>query len=258
MWNLLTNAVKFTPSGGFIEVSLERVDAHAEITVQDNGAGISPEFLPYVFDRFRQADASTSRRHGGLGLGLSIVKTLVELHGGSVRVKSSGEGQGATFAVSLPLVAVDPVHSEQRASQATDTYRQLSTELPRLDGIRILVVDDEPDGRALLARVLYERGAVPVCIGDPYRALESLQNDHFDLLLSDIGMPDLDGYGLIQRVRALQGPLCRIPAIAVTAYARPEDRQRSLLAGYQMHISKPLEAPELIAAIASLLRIWRT
>jgi CheY-like chemotaxis protein len=182
----------------------------------------------------------------------------VELHGGSVRVKSAGEGQGATFVVSLPLVPVEPAHSERRATRAGSSSVDTSAELPRLDDIRILVVDDEPDGRALLARILHERGAIPVCTGDPYVALESLQNNHFDVLLSDIGMPELDGYGLIQRVRALGTPVSRIPAIAVTAYARAEDRQRSLLAGYQMHISKPLETPELIAAIASLLRVWRT
>jgi PAS domain S-box-containing protein len=258
MWNLLSNAVKFTPPGGFIQVVLERVNAHVEITVQDNGVRISPEFVPYVFDRFRQADASTSRRHGGLGLGLSIVKNLVELHGGSVRVKSLGDNQGATFVVSLPLVAADPAHNEKRAFQAATSVEAPATELPRLDDIRILVVDDEPDGRALLARILHERGATPVCTGNPLVALETLANNHFDLLLSDIGMPEMDGYGLIQRVRELSTPMRRIPAIAVTAYARAEDRQRSLLAGYQMHISKPLETTELIAAIASLLRVWRS
>jgi PAS domain S-box-containing protein len=259
MWNLLTNAVKFTPGGGFIQVVLQRVNSQVEITVQDNGAGISADFLPHVFDRFRQADASTSRRHGGLGLGLSIVKNLVELHGGSVRVLSAGEGQGSTFIVSLPIVAVDPGHSLQMSAPAEDTGRDTEAiELPRLENLRILVVDDEPDGRALLARILHERGAIPVCTGSAQAALESLQNHTFDLLLSDIGMPEMDGYALIRRVRGLSTPMKSIPAIAVTAYARPEDRQRSLLAGYQMHISKPVETPELIAAIASLLKVWRT
>jgi PAS domain S-box-containing protein len=258
MWNLLTNAVKFTPAGGFIQIALERVSSHVEIAVEDNGTGISPEFLPYVFDRFRQADASASRRHGGLGLGLSIVKNLVELHGGSIRVKSAGENQGATFVVSLPVMAVDTSHSGNVTSRASVPRELAAIDLPRLDDARILVVDDEPDGRALLARVLQERGAIPTCTGDARVALDSLQNDTFDLLLSDIGMPDMDGYALIQRVRALDSRMGRIPAIAVTAYARAEDRQRSLLAGYQMHISKPLEAPELIAAIASLLKVWRT
>jgi CheY-like chemotaxis protein/two-component sensor histidine kinase len=259
MWNLLTNAVKFTPGGGFIQVVLQKVNSQVEIAVQDNGAGISTDFLPHVFDRFRQADASTSRRYGGLGLGLSIVKNLVELHGGSVRVLSAGEGQGSTFIVSLPIVAVDLGHSLQMSVRAQDTERDTEAiELPRLDNLRILVVDDEPDGRALLARILHERGAVPVCTGSAQVALESLQNHTFDLLLSDIGMPEMDGYALIRRVRSLSTPMKSIPAIAVTAYARPEDRQRSLLAGYQMHISKPVETPELIAAIASLLKVWRT
>jgi PAS domain S-box-containing protein len=259
MWNLLTNAVKFTPAGGYIQVVFERVNSQVEITVQDNGAGISAEFLPHVFDRFRQADASTSRRHGGLGLGLSIVKNLVELHGGSVRARSAGEGQGSTFVVSLPIVAVDPGHSPLVTTRTEDVEQEVDAfELPRLENIRILVVDDEPDGRALLARILQERGAIPVCTGNAQVALESLQSHAFDLLLSDIGMPEMDGYALIRRVRGLPSPMKSIPAIAVTAYARAEDRQRSLLAGYQMHISKPVETPELIAAIASLLKVWRT
>jgi PAS domain S-box-containing protein len=256
MWNLLTNAVKFTPAGGFVQVVLERVNSHVEIMVQDNGTGISADFLPYVFDRFRQADASASRRHGGLGLGLSIVKNLVELHGGSVRVRSPGQNEGATFVVSLPIISVD---SDRRTPVSTrdSLERELvAIELPRLDNVRILVVDDEPDGRALLSRILQERGAISVCIGSAQGALESLQAQTFDILLSDIGLPELDGYALIRRVRAMDAPACRIPAIAVTAYARAEDRQRSLLAGYQMHIAKPLEAPELIAAIASLLKVW--
>jgi CheY-like chemotaxis protein len=156
-------------------------------------------------------------------------------------------------------VAVDLGHSLQMSVRAQDTERDTEAiELPRLDNLRILVVDDEPDGRALLARILHERGAVPVCTGSAQVALESLQNHTFDLLLSDIGMPEMDGYALIRRVRSLSTPMKSIPAIAVTAYARPEDRQRSLLAGYQMHISKPVETPELIAAIASLLKVWRT
>jgi PAS domain S-box-containing protein len=259
MWNLLTNAVKFTPPGGYIQVVLERVNSQMEITVQDNGAGISPEFLPHVFDRFRQADASTSRSHGGLGLGLSIVKNLVELHGGYVGAHSAGEGQGSTFVVSLPVAAVDPGPSSLMVNRGEEAEADgAAIELPRLENLRILVVDDEPDGRALLARILHERGAIAVCTGNAQIALESLQSHTFDLLLSDIGMPEMDGYALIRRVRTLSSPANSIPAIAVTAYARAEDRQRSLLAGYQMHISKPVETPELIAAIASLLKVWRT
>jgi CheY-like chemotaxis protein/two-component sensor histidine kinase len=260
MWNLLTNAVKFTPPGGVIQIVMERVNSHIEIVVQDSGVGISAEFLPHVFDRFRQADASTSRRHGGLGLGLSIAKSLVELHGGQVQVQSAGADQGAIFIVSLPILAVeandpyqvDTVQSQQRASRES-----AEIELPRLDNARILIVDDESDSRALLARILHEQGASTTCVSDATEALDLLQRQSFELMLSDIGMPDLDGYALIRKVRALGSLMGRIPAIAVTAYARPEDRQRSLLAGYQMHISKPLETPELIAAIASLLKVWR-
>jgi CheY-like chemotaxis protein len=260
MWNLLTNAVKFTPVGGSIQIILERIDSHIHITVQDSGGGINEEFLPHVFDRFRQADASTSRRHGGLGLGLSIVKNLVELHGGSVRAHSAGENQGATFVVSLPVLTLSPGDRNRTGCLATrvEAPPEVSAvELPRLDNVRILVVDDEPDGRTVLARILHERGAIATCTDNALLALEALQQHTFDLLLSDIGMPDTDGYALIKSVRALSSPTQRIPAIAVTAYARPEDRQRSLLAGYQMHISKPLDTPELIAAIASLLKVAR-
>lgn len=259
MWNLLTNAVKFTPTGGQIQIVLERIDSHIQISVQDSGAGIHEEFLPHVFDRFRQADASTSRRHGGLGLGLSIVKNLVEMHGGSVRAYSLGENQGATFVVSLPVAAVDPQERDRAETVPTMVEAPLETsapiELPRLDNVRILVVDDEPDGQAVIARILTERGALPTCVHSAQLALQTLRQGSYDLLLSDIGMPEMDGYALIKSVRALDSPMQRIPAIAVTAYARPEDRQRSLLAGYHVHISKPLETPELIAAIANLLKV---
>jgi PAS domain S-box-containing protein len=258
LWNLLTNAVKFTPAGGRIQIVLERVNSHVEIVVEDSGIGIQPEFLPYVFDRFRQADAAITRRYGGLGLGLSIVKSLVELHGGSVRVKSPGENQGSTFIVALPIshVRSEDAARIQRPAVASDPLEAI--ELPRLENVSVLIVDDEPDGRALIARIIEGRGARAVCASNANEALELLSREHFDLLLSDIGMPDLDGYELMRRVRLLDskrtGP---IPAIAVTAYARPEDRQRSLLAGYHMHLSKPVEARELVAGIASLLHLSR-
>jgi PAS domain S-box-containing protein len=259
LWNLLTNAVKFTPNGGRIQVVLERVNSHVEIMVEDTGIGIRAEFLPYVFDRFRQGDPTTTRRYGGLGLGLSIVKNLVELHGGIVRVKSPGEGQGCTFIVILPVSHVrseDTARGQQPAIAGGDPLEAI--ELPRLAGVRVLVVDDEPDGRALILRVLEGRGAIAKPASSAEQALEMLSREKFDVLLSDIGMPDMDGYELMRRVQQLDaaraGP---IPAIAVTAYARPEDRQRSLLAGYQMHLSKPIEARELVAGIASLLRLSR-
>jgi PAS domain S-box-containing protein len=256
-WNLLSNAVKFTPKGGRIQVVLERVNSHVEICIEDSGIGISSEFLPYVFDRFRQGDPSTSRRYGGLGLGLSIVKSLVELHGGSVRVKSRGENLGSTFIVALPIFHVRGDQSETRpAARSTESSEPM--ELPHLEGVRVLIVDDEPDGCALVARILEGRGALPTCSSSGAEALTVLANEEFDILLSDVGMPDMDGFELIRRVRAVQssrvGPL---PAIAITAYARPEDRQRSLLAGFHLHLSKPIEAVELIASIAGLLRLSR-
>lgn len=256
LWNLMSNAVKFTPKGGRIQVVLERVNSHVEISVEDSGIGIRAEFLPHVFDRFRQADASTSRRYGGLGLGLSIVKNLVELHGGAVRVKSPGENQGSTFIVSLPISHVRTEELGTGPAQATSPDPLETIELPRLDNVRVLVVDDEGDGRALIARILEDRGASARCASTAEEALEILQGEQFDVLLSDIGMPNIDGFELIRRVRNLDryrlGPL---PAIAITAYARAEDRQRSLLAGFHLHLSKPIEARELIASISGLIRL---
>jgi CheY-like chemotaxis protein len=260
LWNLLSNAVKFTPKGGRVQVILERVNSHVEIVIEDTGIGIKPEFLPYVFDRFRQADPGTTRRYGGLGLGLSIVKSLVELHGGSVRVKSAGENQGATFVVSLPVALLREDRSVPREEADTTAANPPDTfELPRLDGIDVMIVDDEEDGLWLAARILRDQGARTTSATRGAAALELLRARHFDILLSDIGLPEMDGYELIRRVRELDRKRANpIPAIAVTAYARPEDRQRSLLAGYQMHVSKPIDARELIAGIASLLRLSRS
>ena len=257
-WNLLSNALKFTPVGGRVQHILERVNSHVELVVEDTGIGIAPEFLPFVFERFRQADAAMTRRHGGLGIGLSIVKTLVELHGGSVRVKSAGANQGASFAIALPVshVSEQEVERSQRLPVLADPLEAI--ELPRLDRTTLLVVDDEPDGRQLMVRILEGRGATVTAVTGGVEALELLKKHRFDVFISDIGMPDLDGYELMRRVRELDasrpGP---IPAIAVTAYARAEDRQRSLLAGYQMHLAKPIEARELVAGIASLLHLRR-
>jgi PAS domain S-box-containing protein len=259
LWNLLTNAVKFTPAHGQIQIILERVGSHIEIVVEDSGAGIKPEFLPFVFDRFRQADPSTTRHHGGLGLGLSIVKNIVELHGGNVRVSSRGDDQGTKFVVSLPLFAT--MEAEENWSLKLPTLEAAAgdaIESPRLDGIAVLVVDDEADARELIGRILEGRGARALCVDGVAAALETLGRERVDVLLSDIGMPQEDGYELINRVRRLDAPhVRRIPAIAVTAYARPEDRHRSLLAGYQMHIPKPIEASELIAGIAGLVNVAR-
>ncbi|HYE14479.1 MAG TPA: response regulator, partial [Pyrinomonadaceae bacterium] len=230
--------------------------SHVEISVSDDGAGIAPEFLPHVFDRFRQADGSTTRRHGGLGLGLAIVRHLVELHGGAVSAESAGEGRGATFRVLLPIIAVyRSVGVEERVHPAAkDTLP--SYECPeRLDGLRVLVVDDEPDTRELLKIGLEQCGAAVTTAGSAAEALAAVKSGTPDLLISDIGMPDQDGYDLIDRVRALPATRGgRVPAIALTAYARVEDRMHALRAGYQMHMPKPVELAELVAVAASLVR----
>jgi CheY-like chemotaxis protein len=254
-WNLLTNAVKFTPSGGRIDVVLERVNSHVEVSVEDSGVGIKPEFLAFVFDRFRQADASTTRRYGGLGLGLSIVKHLAELHGGSVRVKSAGEGKGSTFIVALPIsVLRERVPSAPVERPTFGDVDVTSVELPSLEGVVALVVDDEPDARILINRLIEERGGRALMASSAADALEQLDQHEIHILVSDIGMPEVDGYQLIQKIRARE-KTHHLMAIALTAYARNADRQRALLAGYQMHLAKPVDPRELIAGIASLLNI---
>jgi PAS domain S-box-containing protein len=256
-WNLLTNAVKFTPKGGRVQVLLERVNSHLEVNVIDTGEGISPEFLPYVFDRFRQADASTTRRHGGLGIGLAIVKQLLELHGGSVRASSPGKAQGATFTVSLPLTVVhaEPDPSLERRHPRAANTPVLPDICDRLAGLKVLVVDDEPDARALVKRLLEECQAVVIVAASAAEALERLLADRPDVLVSDIGMPEEDGYALIKQVRAL-GPERggNVPAVALTAYARAEDRINAVVAGFQMHVAKPVEPAELITVIAALAK----
>jgi len=254
-WNLLTNAVKFTPSGGRVDVVLERVNSHVEVSVEDSGAGIKPEFLAFVFDRFRQADSSTTRKHGGLGLGLSIVKHLVELHGGSVRVKSAGENLGSTFIVALPISAVQVEEHKTERTAFSDV--DVSTiELPSLAGVRALVVDDQPDARILICRLIEEFGGRCTLAESAADALKTLTEEDVNILISDIGMPGTDGYELIRKVRTLHDTRLRnLPAIALTAYARSDDRQRALLAGFQMHVSKPVEPRELVAGIASLLSL---
>jgi PAS domain S-box-containing protein len=255
-WNLLTNAIKFTPKGGGVQLVLERVNSQLEVSVIDSGEGIRPEFLPHVFDRFRQADPSTTRRHGGLGLGLSLVKQLVELHGGTVRAKSAGVGQGSTFTVSLPLTVVHPEREAEalrRHPQVAATTTFADEMCVQIDGLKVLVVDDEADARTLLRRLLEDCGAIVTTAASAAEALERLVVERPDVLISDIGMPGEDGYSLIRRVRAL-GPenSGNIPAVALTAYAGSEDRTRSILAGFQMHIAKPVEPTELLAVVASV------
>lgn len=253
VWNLLSNAVKFTPSGGRVEVRLERINSRIQIRVSDTGQGIAPDFLPYVFERFRQADSSMTRSHGGLGLGLAIVRHLVELHGGTVKAESPGVGQGATLIVNLPLRAVRIEANQPEQVQPTVTTEVPTICPPSLDGLRVLVVDDEPDARDLLIAVLGEYGAEVTAVATASVALESLKQLQPNVLVSDIGMPGEDGYALIRKVRALdaeQGG--RIPAVALTAYARAEDRKQALLAGFQLHVPKPADPAELAAAIANL------
>ncbi|HEX8556760.1 MAG TPA: PAS domain S-box protein [Pyrinomonadaceae bacterium] len=256
VWNLLSNAIKFTPRGGRVQVRLERVNSHIEIAVTDTGLGIARDFLPHVFDRFRQADGTTTRHHGGLGLGLAIVRHLVELHGGTVRAESPGEGQGSTFTVLLPVA---PVYASD--SSETRVHPAARETLPvfecpdRLDGLRVLVVDDEPDTREMLKAGLGQCGAEVMVAASAADALAELQKSPPDVLISDIGMPDEDGYALIRKVRDLPaGRGGNVPSIALTAYARTEDRLQALRAGYQMHVTKPVELTELAAVVASLAK----
>ncbi|MDB4940746.1 MAG: uncharacterized protein JWP97_280 [Labilithrix sp.] len=251
VWNLLSNAVKFTPKGGRVQVFVQKRDSAVDITVADTGIGITPEFQPFVFDRFRQADGGTTRSAGGLGLGLSIVRQLVEMHGGTVAVTSEGEGKGSTFVVRLPL-------SVTRAPDADHSLRTKMVERgfdcpPELANLDVVVVDDEIDAREMVAFMLEQCGATVRTAGSVNEALAALDVRVPDLLVSDIGMPDQDGFALIAKVRARtkeQGG--NLPAVALTAYARSEDRTRALLAGFNSHVPKPVEPMELMAVIASL------
>ncbi|MFN2598908.1 MAG: ATP-binding protein [Pyrinomonadaceae bacterium] len=255
MWNLLSNAIKFTPKGGRVQIRLERVNSSVEITVSDTGRGISPDFLPYVFERFRQADNTTTRQHSGLGLGLAITKHIVELHGGTIRAVSPGEGQGASFTVRLPvmIVHVPEQFSNHTTEQPPAEGKALPAPFARLDGVRVLVVDDEQDTRDLLGTILTQCGALVMTAATVADAIEIMRHGTLDLLISDIEMPHEDGYSLIRKLRVLEdGRNRNVPAIALTAHARPSDRLRSLSAGYQLHIPKPVEPAELVMSIANL------
>jgi PAS domain S-box-containing protein len=250
-WNLLSNAIKFTPKGGRVQVMLERVDSHLEVSIIDTGEGISPEFLPYIFDRFQQADASTTRRHGGLGLGLAIVKQLVELHGGSVRVKSSGTGKGATFIVSLPMTVLHPL--QERGHPQSKPRDLPSVPAISLNNVSVLVIDDELDARNLLKLLLESAGAVVYLAPSAEQGMEHLLSKSVDVLICDIGMPDVDGYSLMRRIRALNdGQKSEVAAVALTAYARLEDRTEAMSAGFQNHLPKPVEPAEFLAVVHSL------
>ncbi|MBW4563990.1 MAG: response regulator [Mojavia pulchra JT2-VF2] len=255
VWNLLSNAVKFTPSCGQVEVELRQADSQAEVIVRDTGVGMKPEFLPHVFDRFRQADGSTTREFGGLGLGLAIVRHLVELHGGTVQADSDGKGKGATFTIKLPLVTRQEniITPPKVAVNDTSSPHKSSHEF---QGVRVLVVDDEPDAQALVATVLTQQGAEVRTCGSAAEAFKEVITWKPDVILSDIGMPQEDGYDFIGKVREWEIKAGgKIPAAAVTAFARPEDRIKAIASGYQTHIPKPIESAELTAVVASLISI---
>jgi len=254
--NLLSNAVKFTPPGGRVEVRVGRAGPNVEVVVSDTGRGIAPEFLPHVFERFRQADQSTTRRHGGLGLGLSIVRQMVELHGGEVRAASSGEGLGSTFTVSLPAATgrAEPDAGPARRALQSDEPLPSAGRTEELKAVRVLVVDDEADTRGMLMAVLADSGAWVWAAGSTAEALELLERARPDVLICDIGMPGEDGYDLIRKVRALPAERGgRTPAVALTAYAREEDRVEALRSGFQKHVSKPIEPGRLVTVVSGLM-----
>jgi hypothetical protein len=249
-WNLLSNAVKFTPAGGKVEIHLKEVNQQVQIQVIDTGKGITPEFLPYVFDYFRQADGTTTRKFGGLGLGLAIVRQVVELHGGTVAAKSAGEGLGATFTVNLPLLLKNETMNEEEQIPVS-----ANSQPPSLSGVRVLIVDDEPDIRDLVTFILEDYEVEVTAVSSAQEALEVLSQSLPDVLVSDIGMPEIDGYMLMRQIRQ-RSPQDGgdIPSIALTAYAGEINQQQALAAGFHLHISKPVDPDALIDAIGSLTR----
>jgi CheY-like chemotaxis protein len=249
IWNLLSNAVKFTSRDGRVDISLRRAELSAELVVRDTGMGISPEFLPNVFERFRQAESSITRSHRGLGLGLAIVRHLTELHGGSVTAESPGEGLGATFTIRIPLAIQTEetaIAGSEQPSEGPGTTRQ------RLEGVRVLIVEDEPDARELLTLTLECAGARVEAVQSVKEALDNLQLFKPDVLLSDIGLPLESGYELIRKVRSLSSETSRIPAVALTAFVTEKDQQLALDAGFQLHLAKPVESDVLVEAIERL------
>ena len=251
VWNLVSNALKFTPKGGRVQVRLTEIDGDAQIEVTDTGIGISPEFLPFVFDRFRQADSSMSRRHSGLGLGMAIVRHLVELHGGTVSVESAGENQGTTFRLLLTS------HTGAAPEFPAPTLRAfadpgLEAELEHLDGVHVLIVEDDTDSRNVLAVLLQRLGALVEAVASAKEAYDRITHRRPDVLVSDIGMPDEDGYSLIRRLRQMSNGDRKLPAIALTAYARKQDAEAALIAGYDCHLPKPVTPADLVRAIKSV------
>jgi signal transduction histidine kinase/ActR/RegA family two-component response regulator len=250
VWNLVSNAVKFTPKGGWVNVRVERVNSHVEIIVEDSGIGIPGEVLPHIFDRFRQADSSTTRRFGGLGLGLAIVRQLVDLHGGTVHAQSAGDGAGTRFVVKLPLGVL---HTDRTRAHPTAELSAPRGPTLSLAGLRVLVIDDEADARALIKAALESRDAQVLTATSVDEGLACVRTDRPHIVLSDIGMPGRDGYDFVHSLRALpEAAGGRTPAVALTAFARSEDRTRAMLAGYQLHLAKPVKLDELVATVASL------
>ena len=255
-WNLLSNAVKFTHKGGKVQVALERVNSHVEVSVSDDGEGISPEFLPHVFERLSQADSSAKKAHVGLGLGLAIVKSLAEMHGGSVRAKSPGVGGGATFLVTLPISVVH-ARPDDRGRQHPTANRDLAEPVlcPPLDGVHVLLVDDDPDALEVVKRILLLCKARVSTATTAAEGLILLVRDRPDVVLADIGLPQTDGYEFVRRVRALPADRGRdVPVAALTAFARSEDRRQAMLAGFDIHIAKPVDPAELVAVVGRLAR----
>jgi CheY-like chemotaxis protein len=254
-WNLLSNAIKFTPVGGNVDVRAESTDSKVEITVRDDGQGIPPEFVPHVFERFQQADGSTTRTHGGLGLGLAVVRHLVEQHGGTVAASSGGTDRGATFLVTLPKASGNAVICSAEASLTHNEPAVHGETETILNGTRILVVDDQQDARELLGLILEHAGAEVATASSAVEAMSKLQQSKIDVLVSDVGMPEHDGFELMRNVRAL-GPARggSVPAIALTAYASAEDRRKSLEAGFEQHVTKPVEPARFVAVVAQLAR----
>ena len=247
-WNLLSNAVKFTPAGGRIDVRLVTRDSNIVVEVQDTGVGIHPEFLPYAFNRFAQQEVGTMRNQGGMGIGLSIVKQLVELHGGTVSVASRGEGRGSTFTVSMPCQATTPIEARERRAESSRVG------MPSITGLRVLVVDDEPDSRRTIAAILEQYGAAITAASNAAEGLVLSKREAFDVLLCDIAMPEQDGYSLIRRIRSSADEKSRIPAVALTAYGRPSEREIALGEGFDEYMRKPVEPNELISLIARTVR----
>jgi PAS domain S-box-containing protein len=260
VWNLLQNAIKFTPEGGLIALRVERIGWRVRIIVSDTGIGIEPDFLPAIFDRFSQTDMSRTRRHGGLGLGLALVKQLVEMHGGTIEAASEGEGNGATFTVTLPIKEPRVASQQQPPPPAVAEIGSGPADipledLPRLDGLRTLVVDDQEDAREIIAEMLGERGAEVTVAASGPEALELFEGSTFDALLCDISMPEMDGYELMRRLRAMATARGRrLPAIALTALTRPEDRLQALRAGFHVHVAKPVKLAELVIVLAGVVQ----